>query len=262
MLDKKLEPSACSKSVLGSGGPWWPLHRTVLSLSLRVAELALHHDRTARPPTRAWSIGDGPSATGTWARAPSQGHDGHSHPHGSRPGQRRPPGPESRSGQSVGCDASGRVNKSALWSRSVTRRRLVIGRNYYLPADYGRLNIALLATAGARVTTGSDSDAPSLSDGPGSGADEVGIVRWVAAGGSWPPAPRPGYVRGAVPRGINAWWTGARGAARSLGRATGSAGTAAPPRGAARRVVSLLSRATGFAMGAGTRWLSWRRPLR
>ena len=41
-------------------------------------------------------------------------------------------------------------------------------------ADYGWLNIALPVTAGARITTGSDSDAPSL----GMVLDRAGSARW------------------------------------------------------------------------------------
>ena len=56
MSDKKLEPATCVKSVSDSGGPWWPLREIVLSLPhCGSAELALRHDLTARPPSRAGS---------------------------------------------------------------------------------------------------------------------------------------------------------------------------------------------------------------
>src|SRR5271169_1300763 len=97
---------------------------------------------------------------------------------------------------------------------------------------------------------------------PGRRADQTGIGHWVTAGRERAAVTVAGPCTGRLAGGINAWWTGARGAARPWGRATGSAGTAAPLRGDARRVVSPLSRATGFAMRAGTRWLSWRRPHR
>jgi hypothetical protein len=48
---------------------------------------------------------------------------------------------------------------------------------------------------------------------------------------------------------------GARGAAHPSGRATGSAGTVVRLRGVARRAVSLLLLAAGFAMRAGARCL-------